>query len=80
MNALRRNARIVASVEVVLSDERAVDVIPRTSGGVADIVILGMSAASGIDAQRNLEAIRPMLDRLPTTLLVWSNGQADVFA
>jgi hypothetical protein len=41
---------------------------------------MGMIATSGREARRSLDAVAPILDRLPTTLLVWSNGEADVFA
>ena len=33
-----------------------------------------------LERARLLRDIQPLLDRLPTTLLVWSNGGADVFA
>ena len=41
---------------------------------------IGMLATSAAEAQRSLEWLDPLLTRLPTTLLVWSNGEADVFA
>ena len=46
----------------------------------ADLVLLGMVATGGEEARRYLDGIFPLLDRLPTTLLIWSNGEADVFA
>jgi hypothetical protein len=27
-----------------------------------------------------IETLQPLLDEMPTTVLVWSNGEADVFA
>jgi len=80
MTALRDQARINAQVEVVRSVDPPLDVIARTSGATADLVLLGMMATSGEEARRYLDGIYPLLDQLPTTLLVWSNGEADVFA
>ncbi len=80
VTALRDNARIVATVEIIQSDESPWEMIPRTSGPTADVVMLGMSAAGGAEARQTLQSLRPMLEQLPTTLIVWSNGDANVFA
>ena len=80
MSALRDRARIKAKIEIVQSQDAPLDVIAQTSGGSADLVLMGMIATSGREARRSLDAVAPILDRLPTTLLVWSNGEADVFA
>jgi amino acid transporter len=80
MTSLRDQARIKADIEVVRSEDSPKDVIARTSGASADLVLLGMIATSGEEARAFLDVIYPLLDRLPTTLLVWSNGEADVFA
>ena len=80
VTALRDNARIVATVEIIRSDESPWEMIPRTSGATADVVMLGMSAAGGAEARQSLQTLRPMLEQLPTTLIVWSNGDANVFA
>jgi solute carrier family 12 sodium/potassium/chloride transporter 2 len=79
MTALRDQARIGAQVEVVRSLDPPLEVIARTSGS-SDLVLLGMLATSGEEARRYLDGIFPLLEHLPTTLLVWSNGEADVFA
>jgi amino acid transporter len=79
MTALRDQARIGAGIEVVRSLDPPLEVIARTSGP-ADLVLLGMLATSGEEARRYLDGIFPLLEYLPTTLLVWSNGEADVFA
>ena len=62
------------------TSESPPDVIAERSGPVADLVLLGMAAASGDEVRRFLEQVDPLLRRLPTTVLVWSNGEADVFA
>ena len=80
MSSLRDRARIKAKIEIVQSQDAPLDVIAQASGGSADLVLMGMIATSGREARRSLDAVAPILDRLPTTLLVWSNGEADVFA
>jgi hypothetical protein len=39
-----------------------------------------MSAGSGEEARLFFTQAMPLLEKLPTTVLVWSNGEADVFA
>jgi amino acid transporter len=78
--ALREATRINASIEVIVSDEPAPEVIASRSGPVADVVLLGMAAATGDEVRAYLDKIDGLLQRLPTTVLVWSNGEADVFA
>ena len=41
---------------------------------------LDYRATSAAEAKRSLDWLDPLLTRLPTALLVWSNGEADVFA
>lgn len=72
--------RIEAKIEVIESSEPPPDIIANTSGAEADLVLLGMSAANGTEVCTFLDQMHPLLQRLPTTLLVWSNGEADVFA
>jgi hypothetical protein len=79
MTRLRDQARIRANIEVVKSDQPPTEVIASTSAA-SDLVMLGMVATSSGEARRYLEQIEPLIDRLPTTLLIWSNGEADVFA
>jgi hypothetical protein len=38
-----------------------------------------MPAASGEEFRQFLQAVEPALQRLPTTVLIASNGEADVF-
>lgn len=80
LNQLIEHTRISAEIKVIQSQDPPPDIIASTSGAVADLVLLGMMAANGEEVRRFLSQIDPLLQRLPTTLLVWSNGEADVFA
>jgi hypothetical protein len=80
MRRLVELTRLQAEIRVIRSDEPFEDVIRRTSAAVADVILLGLNATSGEEARRSLEAVDPILDNLPATILVWSNGEADVFA
>jgi amino acid transporter len=80
MAALKKHTRLPAEIRVLRTEDHPLDVIAATSGGVADLVLLGMKATGADEARRSLEVLDPMLDRLPTTVLIWSNGEADVFA
>jgi amino acid transporter len=80
LNKLKDLTRIAARVEVIRSKEPPEEIIAEHSGPVADIVLLGMSAGSGEEARLFFTQAMPLLEKLPTTVLVWSNGEADVFA
>lgn len=80
LNDLREHTRIKALIEVIRTNDPPTEVIASRSGPVADLVFLGMAAASGDEVRRFFDQIGPLLERLPTTILVWSNGEADVFA
>jgi len=80
LNKLKELTRIAARIEVIRSNEPPDDIIAEHSGPVADVVLLGMSAGSGEEARLFFTQSMPLLERLPTTVLVWSNGEADVFA
>ncbi len=77
---LLTNARIEAEVNVFHSLEKPERFIPERSGGTADLVMLGMNSADLEDFPGYLQNMDPLLQQLPTTLLVWSNGDADLFA
>jgi amino acid transporter len=74
-----RQSRIRARPSVVRTDEPPLDVIRKLSSD-SDLVLLGMSAAAAAGFSDYLETMDPLLEELPTTILVWSNGQADLFA
>jgi hypothetical protein len=80
MSALQKEMRMFAQTKIIRSTDPPGDTIVGTSGTKADLVILGMRATSAEEAKRSLDWLEPLLTRLPTTLLVWSNGEADVFA
>ena len=77
---LRTHIRIPAEIKVIRSDDPRPWVISAESGSSTDLVFLGMSATGADEARRSLQDLEELLDRLPTTILVWSNGEADVFA
>ena len=78
--ALKESIRIEAQLKVLRTADSPVDVIASESGPVADLVLLGMAASSGEEVQRYFANIDSLLSRLPTTFMIWSNGEADVFA
>ncbi len=80
LGELVQNARMNARVQVIRSDRSPLELIAERSGPKADLVLLGMVASSGEDFRKYLEVMDPVLERLPTTVLVASNGEADVFA
>ena len=75
MNAMRLKAEVC-----VFRSDNVFDVIAEQSGTETDIVLLGLHATSAEEARRSLVATDPLLAKLPTTVLVWSNGEADVLA
>ena len=79
LTALRERARIPAQIEIIRSSDPPLEVIARESGTGADLVLLGLNAATGEDVRRHLGSIHELLRRLPTTVLVASNGEADLF-
>jgi solute carrier family 12 (sodium/potassium/chloride transporter), member 2 len=80
LDSLREHTRIEATIQVIRSSDLPREVIAAHSGPVADLVLLGMAAANSDEIRRFFDVIDPLLERLPTTVLVWSNGEADVFA
>lgn len=74
------NARIDAEIHVFVANSHPHEFIPEHSGTTADIVMLGLSTVDMEQFPQYLAAMEPMLQRLPTTLLVRSNGEADLFA
>ncbi|MEX1364528.1 MAG: amino acid permease [Nannocystaceae bacterium] len=74
------NARIDAEIHVFVARTHPHEFIPEHSGTTADIVMLGLSTVDMEQFPEYLAAMEPMLQRLPTTLLVRSNGEADLFA
>ena len=79
LGQLENRATIGANIEVIRNDRSPLDLIVERSGATADWDLLGMPAASGEEFRQFLQAVEPALQRLPTTVLIASNGEADVF-
>jgi hypothetical protein len=77
---LLAEARIEAEIHVFATQDPPREFIPAHSGGTADLVMLGLSPNDLENFPNYIAAMDPLLSRLPTTLLVWSNGEADLFA
>ena len=69
-----------AQVEVFQTNEPPQTFIVERSAGVADLILLGMRQEAIESFGETLASMEEALSRLPTTLLVWSNGDADLFA
>ena len=78
MSEIGKRSRLPAQTKIIRSAEKPADIIVSQSA-TADLVLLGMRATSGEEARRSLEWFNPMLEHMPTTLFVWSNGEADIF-
>ena len=77
MLELKSNIRIPAEVKIITSDENFSSVIARESSS-SDFVFMGMRASDSQEARNSIEHQRELLSRLPTTILVWSNGDANI--
>jgi solute carrier family 12 sodium/potassium/chloride transporter 2 len=80
LEELARQARIKTQVNVISTDEKPEEVIRKNSGDTADLVFLGMSAKNVNEFTAFYAGIAALLEEMHTTILVWSNGEADVFA
>jgi amino acid transporter len=80
LEELKEAIRISARIEIIVSSDPPVKTIANTSGPVADLILIGIAAPNGEKFRNYLDNIGPVLDSLPTTLFVWSNGDADILA
>lgn len=80
LEKLKSHIRIPVDVKVIRASQPPTDVILEESGATTDLIFLGMSANNALGASSALDALEPLLERLPTTIVVWSNGEADIFA
>jgi len=72
-------ARLAVDVEVILSQRGISELIAEKSSN-ADLVLLGLQASDLTDFQGFLDSRDELLTKLPPTLLVFSNGEADLLA
>lgn len=79
LHRLREAARVDFEVVVVADDLPSVDVIHRESGD-ARLVMLGFSPPDADDSEVWHASTTRLLAGLPTTMLVCSTGEADLFA
>jgi amino acid transporter len=79
LEELRGHSRMAAEIELIRSEGPSHEVIAATSGPTADLVMLGLNASDAAEVLRSLEKLEPLLKELPTTVLVSSNGEANVF-
>ncbi len=80
LNQLKTLTRISARIEIIRSNDSPTKIIVDKSAPVADLVLLGMSAAGGEETRRYFATMEPIYDRMPIMIFVQSNGEADVFA
>ncbi|MBW2523307.1 MAG: amino acid permease [Deltaproteobacteria bacterium] len=80
LEALIEQARIQAEIHVFPTGDHPHAFILQRSAPVADLVMLGLSEPVLDGLADHLASLQPLLQGLPTTLLVWSNGDADLFA
>jgi amino acid transporter len=78
LKSLLKKARLNAVVDVQISHEPPRDVIARMSSQ-SDLVFIGMSESNALEFDRYLEEMDALLSTLPTTLIVLSNGEVDLF-
>jgi amino acid transporter len=79
LTKLAQAARIQAQAEVVISEEPFEMILHRYSAK-SDLVLLGFQPPEEDEAQAFRDRFNKMLEGLPTTILVSSSGEADLFA
>jgi hypothetical protein len=79
LSEIMQAARLAVDVEVILSQRPVSELIVERSGS-ADLVLLGLRQQDVVDFRTFLAQRDGMLARLPPTLLVLSNGEADLLA
>lgn len=72
-------ARLAVHVEVILSKRPVGELIAERSAA-ADLVLMGLRHEDIKDLRSFLQGRDELLTKLPPTLLVWSNGEADLLA
>ncbi len=72
-------ARLAVDIDIIHSPKPISELIAELSGS-ADLVLLGLDQRSVLDFDKFLAERDDLLARLPPTLLVLSNGEADLMA
>lgn len=71
-------ARIEGEVHVVPATSDRLEAI-KIQSSEADLVFIGMGATDPVEASDSIRSLGAILYELPSTLLVWSNGEANIF-
>lgn len=79
IRALMDAARLTVSIDIVIA-ERPVSEIIIEQSGEADLVLLGLRQSDVTNFETFVADRDPLLTQLPPTLLVLSNGEADLLA
>jgi amino acid transporter len=79
MLEIKRQSRIDAEVKILTYDKFPTEALKEESEATADFVFIGMGATDGEQAKHSIKSLLPVLEGLPQTALVWSNGEADLF-
>ena len=79
LNKLIQAARIKAYVQVVVSNQSFLEVF-RQHSRYADVVFMGIHLPEEKDSTTTYQSISSLLEDMPTTLLIHSSGEADLFA
>ncbi len=79
MVEITRQARLEADIKVIPYKEEAYHVLKTASTMDADFLFIGMGGTDGHEARESIQSMLPILEGLPTTALVWSNGEANIF-
>ena len=79
MEKLLDEARVDADVEIIVSEKPFQEVLHATSN-TASVVMLGFNVPETDEAEMFQENYESLLTGMPTTLLVCSSGEADLFA
>lgn len=79
MTELKRQARLEADIKIIPYKEEAYEALKTASSRDADFVFIGMGATDSEEAMESIKSLLPKLESLPTTALVWSNGEANIF-
>ena len=78
LNKLVDNARMRAACNVIVAEQGFIDILHQESQD-ASVVFLGFQVPEVENAEKFHESYEKLLEKLPTTILVCSTGEADLF-